>query len=60
MFSEFTKELLLKKPDDPISYLINYLEKRTKRQVVCLHCYDNEARMRLANIAANKFNFKLI
>ena len=59
-FSEFTKELLLKQPDDPISYLIEYLEKRTRRQIVCIHSFDEEARTRIASIVANKFNFKLI
>ena len=58
--SELTKELLLKQPDDPISYLIAYLEKRTKRQILCIHSFDEEARTRIANIVANKYNFKLI
>lgn len=40
-FSELTKLLLLKKPDDPIKYLIEYLEKRNKRQIVCVNGYDS-------------------
>lgn len=60
MFVELTKELLLKRPDDPISYLISYLDKRTRKQIVCIQGYDDEDRTRLANITANKFNFKLI
>lgn len=50
----------MKKPDDPIDYLISYLDKRTRKQIVCVHGYDDEERSRLANIVANKFNYKLI
>ena len=57
MFSEYTKELLLKRPDDPIEYLISYLERRTRRQIICLQGYDNDERNKLATIVANKFNF---
>ena len=60
MFSEFTKELLLKRPEDPIDYLIEYIGRRTRRQVVCLQSYDDETRVRFASNISNKLNFKLI
>ena len=40
--------------------MIAYLDKRTKKQIVCIQGYDDEERSRLANIVANKFNYKLI
>jgi hypothetical protein len=41
LFAELTKEVLLKRPVDPISYLIEYISKRNKRQIVCLQGYDD-------------------
>jgi hypothetical protein len=52
--------ILLKKPDDPIQFLIDYLEKRNKRQVICLQGYDEENRVKLAKNIANKYNYKVI
>lgn len=50
----------MKRPDNPIEYLINYLDKRPRRLIVCLQGYDDENRKRLAKIICNKLNFKLI
>jgi hypothetical protein len=40
--------------------LINYLDKRPRRLIVCIQGYDDENRKRLAKIIGNKLNFKLI
>ena len=40
LFHELTKLLLLKKPEDPIQFLVDYLDKRNKRQIVSLLGYD--------------------
>ena len=60
LFSELTKELVVKQPEDPINYLIDYLFKRNKRQVICINGYDHENRVRVSNAVANKFNYKHI
>lgn len=60
LFSELTKRLLLSRPDDPIAFLIKYLENRNPKMVVCVQGYDEEKRGRLATALANKFNFSLI
>lgn len=40
--------------------MINYLDKRPRRLIVCIQGYDDENRKRLAKIIGNKLNFKLI
>jgi len=60
LFAELTKELLLKRPNDPIAYLIEYIEKRNKRQFICLQGYDEERRSKIAITLTNKYNFFLI
>ncbi len=52
--------MLLKRPDDPINFLIDYIEKRNKRSVICLQGYDEEKRTKLATSLSNKFNFFLL
>ena len=60
IFSDLVREVVLKRPENPIEYLINYLDKRPRRLIVCLQGYDDENRKRLAKIVSNKLNFKLI
>lgn len=60
MFGDLVRQVVLKRPDNPIEYLINYLDKRPRRLIVCLQGYDDENRKRLAKIICNKLNFKLI
>lgn len=57
LFAELTKEVLLKRPDDPISYLINYIGKRNKRQIVCIQGYDEETRSKISTSVSIKFNY---
>ena len=51
---------MLKRPDDPINYLIDYIEKRNKRQIICIQGYEEEKRNKIATTLSNKFNFGLI
>ena len=60
LFSELTKRLLLTRPDDPIGFLIKYLENRYPKMVVCIQGYEEERRTRLATALANKNNFSLV
>lgn len=60
MLAELVREVLLKRPDNPIEHLITYLDKRPRRLLLCLQGYDDEQRKRLAKIMSNKLNFKLI
>jgi adenylate kinase len=60
LFSELTKRLLVTRPDDPIAFLIKYLENRNPKIVVCIQGYEEERRTRLATALANKNNFSLV
>lgn len=60
LLADLVREVLLKRPENPIDHLINYLDKRPRRLIVCLQGYDDEGRKRLAKIMCNKLNFKLI
>lgn len=60
LFSELTKRLLLSRPQDPLAFLIKYLENRNPKMVVCVQGYEDEKRNRLATALANKFNFSLV
>lgn len=60
LFSELTKEVIFNRPEDPISFLIEYISKRNKRSIICLQGYDEEKRTKLATTISNKFNFHLI
>ena len=60
MFADLVRAVVLNRPQDPISYMINYLDKNPRRLIICLQGYDNEERKRLAKIITNKLNFKLI
>jgi hypothetical protein len=40
IFSELTKKLLLNRPEDPLSFLIKYLENRNPKMVICIQGYD--------------------
>lgn len=60
LFHELTKLLLLRKPADPIQFLIDYLDKRNKRQIVCINGFDEESRVKLSKNIGNKFNYKVI
>ena len=52
--------MLLKRPEEPINFLIDYIEKRNKRSVICVQGYDEEKRTKLATSLSNKFNFFLV
>lgn len=43
-----------------MQFLIDYLDKRNKRQVICIQGYDEEKRVKLAKNISIKFNYKLI
>lgn len=43
-----------------MQFLVDYLEKRNKRQIVCIHGYDEEKRVKVAKNVSIKFNYKLI
>lgn len=60
LFSELTKRLLITRPEDPIAFLIKYLENRNPKIVVCVQGYEEERRGRIATALANKSNFSLI
>ena len=60
LFSDLIREVLLKRPENPIEHLIAYLDKRPRRLFICLQGYNDESRKRLAKIMSNKLNFKLI
>lgn len=60
LFGELTKRLLLNRPEDPVAYLIKYLENRNPKMVICIQGFDEEKRGRLALSLANKYNFSLI
>lgn len=60
LFGELTKRLLLNRPEDPIAYLVKYLENRHPKMVICIQGFDEDKRGRLALSLANKYNFSLI
>lgn len=60
LFADLVREVLLRRPDNPIEHLIAYLDKKPRRPIVCLQGYNDEGRKRLAKIICNKLNFKLI
>ena len=43
-----------------MQFLIDYLDKRNKRQVVCIQGYDEEKRVKLAKKFSIEFNYELI
>lgn len=43
-----------------MQFLIDYLDKRNKRQVICIQGYDEEKRVKLTKNISIKFNYKLI
>ena len=40
--------------------MIDYIEKRNKRSIICFQGFEDEKRNKFANSLANKFNFHLI
>jgi hypothetical protein len=60
MFNSLVRELLLRRPEDPIAYLIAFLQGNSQKVVVCLQGYEDERRQRLAKIVGSKLGFKVM
>ncbi len=57
-FEMLTKELVLRQPADPLTYLINFLESQRILRVFFIHGISDFHRIEISNAVTSAFNYK--
>ena len=60
VFADALSELVLKQPEEPLEFLIKYLQKRNKFQIYSIIGYPEQARINLVEDLAAEFNLKVV